>query len=63
MSQGFVAIASGESELQYQALLVASFQFIVEQQSQELQWSQVLIHRLGNAHIQGVEDARESELA
>ena len=44
-------------------LLAAPFQFIVEQQSQELQWSQLLIHCLGNAHIQGVEDAGESELA
>jgi hypothetical protein len=43
--------------------LVAPLQFIIEKQSQELQWGQVLIHGLGNTHIQGLQHARESELA
>ena len=41
-------------EHQYLVVLAAPLQFIIEQQSQELQRGQLLIHGLGNAHIQGI---------
>jgi hypothetical protein len=63
MGEGFVAVASGKGNHLDLMVLVAPFQFVVEQQSQEFQWSQLLIDCLGNAHIQGVEDAGEIELA
>ena len=36
--QGFLFITTGELELAGQALLAAAFQFIVQQQGQEIGW-------------------------
>jgi hypothetical protein len=46
-----------------QATLVAAFQFVVEQQGQELDGGELALDGLGGSEVEGFQQPRQAELA
>jgi hypothetical protein len=63
VSQGLAVVTSGLSQPTVQASLVAAFEFIIQEQGQELGGSELSLGSLGSLDFEGERDTRELELA
>ena len=63
VGQGLAVVASGLIQTTGQTSLVAAFEFIIQEQGQELGGSELSLGSLGSPDVKGERDARELELA